>query len=189
MFHLHASSRRRSLMVGLLALVFMAGQPQAKGQDTSPRIDFFSGISFSFADMNFYRQYDVLLHLTPGFKWNMGHHWQLTGQAMVPIVNTFGEEYKYVQIGALNISKEMRINKLYLKGTVGVFDLYRYGADLKSFVTLSDKLAFGAQVGYVGVLYFDSSAHIYKPDRFVWTVGGDIYLPRWNTEFRGTVGR
>ena len=55
MFNLHASSRRRSLMVGLLALIFMAGQPQAKGQDTSPGIDFFSGINFSFADMNFYR--------------------------------------------------------------------------------------------------------------------------------------
>ena len=189
MFHLNASPRRRSLIVGFFALIFLAGQPQAKGQDTSPGIDFFSGINFSFADMNFYRQYDVLLHLTPGFKWNMGHHWHLTGQAMIPIINTFGEEYKYVQIGAFNISKEMRISKLYLKATVGVFDMYRYGADLKTFVPLSDRLAFEGQAGYVGVLYFDSSAHLYKPDRFVWTVGGDIYLPRWNTQFRGTVGR
>lgn len=188
MFHRHALNLRPMLVV-LLALFLGIGQPQAKAQDTSPGIDFFSGFNFSFADMNFYRQYDVLLHLTPGFKWNMGHHWQLTGQAMVPIVNTFGDEYKYVQISALNISKEMRISKLYLKTTVGVFDLYRYGVDLKSFVTLSDQLAFEAQVGYVGVLYFDSSPHIYKPDRFVWTIGGDIYLPRWNTQFRGTVGR
>jgi hypothetical protein len=139
--------------------------------------------------MNFQRQYDVLLHLTPGFKWNMGHHWQLTGQAMIPVVNTFGDGYKYVQIGAFNISKEMRISKLYLKGTVGVFDKYRYGADLKAFVPLSDNLAFEAQAGYVGVLYFDPSPHIFKPDCLVWTVGGDIYLPRWNTQFRGIVGR
>ena len=177
MFHLNKTPQGRLLIVGLFALIFMASQPQAKAQDTSPGIDFFSGVNFSFADMNFYRQYDVLLHLTPGFKWNMGHHWQLTGQAMIPVVNTFGDGY------------EMRISKLYLKGTVGVFDKYRYGADLKAFVPLSDNLAFEAQAGYVGVLYFDPSPHIFKPDCLVWTVGGDIYLPRWNTQFRGTVGR
>ena len=59
MFHLNESPRCRSLIVGLFALIFMASQPQAKAQDTSPGIDFFSGINFSFADMNFYRQYDV----------------------------------------------------------------------------------------------------------------------------------
>ena len=115
MFHLNESPRCRSLIVGLFALFFMASQPQAKAQDTSPGIDFFAGVNLSFADMNFYRQYDVLIHLMPGFKWNMGHHWQLTGQAMIPVVNTFNDYYsKYVQIGALNISKELRINKLYL---------------------------------------------------------------------------
>ena len=147
MFHLNKTPRGRSLIVGLFALIFMASQPQAKAQDTSPGIDFFSGVNFSFADMNFQRQYDVLLQLSPGFKWNMGHHWQLAGQAMIPIVNTFGDGYKYVQIGAFNISKEMCISKLYLKGTVGVFDKYRYGADLKAFVPLSDNLAFEAQAG------------------------------------------
>ncbi len=190
MFHFHASSSRfRSLVVVFFAMLFMTGQPQAKGQDTSPGIDFFSGVNFSFSDMTFERQYDVLIHLTPGFKWNMGHHWQLSGQAMVPIVNTYGDSYKYVQIGAFNISKEMCISKLCVKGTVGVFDMYRYGADLKFFLPLSDRLAFEAQTGYVGVLFFNPELCIYKPNIFVWTVGGDIYLPRWNTQFRGTVGK
>ena len=189
MFHRHALHRHHPLLVALLALFLWTGQPQAKGQDTSPGIDFFSGVNFSFADMNFYRQYDVLIHLTPGFKWNMGHHWQLTGQAMIPVVNTFGDQYKYVQIGAFNINKEFRVSKLYLKTTVGVFDMYRYGADLKAFLPFSEWIAAEGQVGYVGTLYFNPSPHINKPDRVVWTIGGDIYLPRWNTQFRGTVGR
>ena len=191
MFHRHAFYRHHPLLVVILAFFLWIGQPQAKGQDTSPGIDFFSGINFSLSDMNFYRQYDVLIHLTPGFKWNMGHHWQLTGQAMVPVVNTFNDYYsKYVQIGAFNISKELRVNKLYLKTTVGVFDMYRYGADLKVFLPFSKQLAFEGQVGYVGVLYYYYNSFWYeKPSVFVWTVGGDIYLPRWNTQFRGTVGR
>jgi hypothetical protein len=189
MFHRHASFRRRPLLVIILALFIWVEQPQAKGQDTSPGIDFFSGVNLSFADMNFYRQYDVLIHLTPGFKWNMGHHWQLAGQAVIPIVNTFGDSYKYTQIGAFNVSKEFRVSKLYIKTTVGVFDMYRYGADMKVFLPFSEVVAAEGQVGYVGLLYFDPSPHIYKPNCFVWTVGGDIYLPRWNTQFRGTVGR
>ena len=189
MLHRLASYRHRPLTVVLLASFLLMGRLQAKGQDTSPGVDFFSGVNFYFADMNFYRQYDVLIQLTPGFKWNMGNHWQLTGQAVVPIVNTFGDGYKYAQIGAFNVSKELRVSKLYLKTTVGVFDMYRYGADLKMFLPFSEWLAFEGQAGYVGKLNFDPTPHVGKPDRLVWTIGGDIYLPRWNTQLRGVVGK
>lgn len=189
MFHIHASSRFRCLIVAFLALFIITGQPRAKGQDTSPGIDFFTGVNFSFSDMNFESQYDVLLHLTPGFKWNFGHHWQLSGQVMIPIVNTFGDSYKFVKIGAFNVSKELCISKLYLKATVGVFDMYRYGADLKAFLPLCDWFAFEGQMGYVGRMYYYYKFYINEPNTFVWTVGGDIYLPRWNTQFRGTIGR
>ena len=189
MFHRHASHRHCPLLATLLALLLWVGQPQAKGQDTSPGIDFFTGINFSLSDMNFGRQYDVLIHLTPGFKWNMGHHWQLSGQVYVPIVNTYGEQYKFAQIGAFNISKELRVSKLYLKASAGVFDMYCYGADLKAFLPVCDWFAFEGQMGYVGTMFISYTFHIYKPNTFVWTVGGDIYLPQWNTQFRGTIGK
>lgn len=190
MFHRHVSHRYCPLLAVLLALFLWAGQPQAKGQNTSSSIDFFSGINFSFSDMNFERQYDILIHLTPGFKWNFGNHWQVAGQVYVPIVNTYGDSYKYVQIGALNVSKEISISKLYLKATVGVFDMYRYGADLKAFLPLCDWFAFEGRMGYVGALYYYYDRfRITSPDTFVWTVGGDIYLSRWNTQFRGTIGK
>jgi len=63
MFHRHVSHRYCPLLAALLALFLWAGQPQAKGQNTSSSIDFFSGINFSFSDMNFERQYDILIHL------------------------------------------------------------------------------------------------------------------------------
>ncbi len=189
MFHRHVSHRHCPLLAALLALFLWAGQPQAKGQNTSPSIDFFSGINFSFADMNFERQYDILIHLTPGFKWNFGNHWQVAGQAVIPIVNTFGFQYKFVQIGAFNISKELNISKLYLKATAGVFDTYRYGLDLKAFLPLCDWFAFEGQMGYVGELYYYTKFWITRPNTFVCTLGGDFYLSRWNTQFRGTIGK
>lgn len=188
MFHRHALNLRPMLVV-LLALFLGIGQPQSKAQDTSPGIDFFSGVNLNLSDMNFMHQYDVLIQLTPGFKWNMGHHWQLSGQAVVPIVNTYGNDFDFVQIGAFNVSKEFNISKLYIKTTVGVFSMYRYGADLKFFLPLSECLAFEAQTGYVGILVIKPEPWMSRPDSFVWTIGGDIYLPRWNTQFRGIIGR
>ena len=190
MFHWHALSRyRRSFLVLFLPLFFGVGQPKAVAQELSPSIDFFSGINFSFRDMDFKRQYDVLIHLTPGFKWNMGHHWQLTGQAVVPIVNTYGDSFKYVQIGAFNISKELRLGRLYLKPTAGIFNQNRYGLDLKAFLPLCDWFAFEGQAGWVGVVTVNPVGWIGSMNTFVWTAGGDIYLSRWNTQFRGVVGK
>ena len=189
MFHRNSFFRHFAIVTVLLAVSLCASPPKAKGQGSSPSIDFFSGINFGFSDMHFERQYDVLLQLTPGFKFNFGNHWQLAGQAVVPIVNTYGEQYKYVQIGAFNISKEFRISKLHLKASAGVFDMYRYGVDLKAFLPLCGWFAFEGKMGYVGTMYFNETFHINKPNTFVWTVGGDIYLSQWNTQFRGTVGR
>lgn len=189
MFHLHVSSRLRSLVVVFFAFFFMVGQPQAKAQDTSPGLDIFSGFYFNFKDMDFKNQYEVLIHLTPGFKWNMGNHWQLAGQVIVPVVNTFGDRYKYVQMGAFNISKELRIKNLYLKPTVGVFDMGYYGADMKAFLPLCNWFALEGQAGYIGPIIVDPVFFVGKPDYFVWAVGGDIYLSRWNTQFRGTLGK
>lgn len=189
MFHRHTLSRLRSFVVLLLALFFGLCQPKAVAQEFSPSIDFFSGINFSFRDMDYKKQYDVLIHLTPGFKWNMGYHWQLAGQAIIPIVNTFGDDFKYVQIGAFNISKELRLGRLYLKPTAGVFNMNRYGLDLKAFLPLCDWFAFEGQAGLVGVVVVNPVPWIGSMNTFVWTVGGDIYLSQWNTQFRGVVGK
>ena len=189
MVYWHSSFRPRSIIVALFALLFMSGQPKAFGQDTSPGIDFFSGLNFSFRDMNFYTQYEYLLQITPGFKWNMGHHWQLAGQAVIPILNHYGDDYKYVQVNALNISKELHIKSLYLKTTAGVFSQNRYGVDLKAFLPLCDWFALEGQAGFVGVMVINPVWWCGSMNTFVWTAGGDIYLSKWNTQFRGVIGK
>ena len=186
--------RHNSIRLGFIAAVFLAlflrvGQPKAIGQTSSPGIDFFSGVDFNFRDINYETQYDLLIRLTPGFKWNMGNHWQIAGQALIPIVNQYGNAYKYIQINALNVSKEFHIKSLYLKTTAGVFNLNRYGLDLKAFLPLCDWFAFEGQAGWLGLMIQHPDFLVGPPERFAWTVGGDIYLRRWNTQFRGVVGR
>ena len=179
--HTHRSLYR-FMLVGLLA---MAVSPKATGQS----IDFFSGVELNLKDIDYQRQYDVLIYLTPGFKWDMGKHWQLTGNVYVPIINQFGEQYGYVRPNIFVLSKQLRTGPLYLKGSAGLFSYNRYGLDLKAFLPVSKWLAFEAQAGYVGLMYMIPEWTATRPDRFAGTIGGDIYLKRWNCQLRGIAGR
>jgi len=189
MIHRHTSLRHRPAIALMLALFLWAGQPQAHAQATSPSLDIFSGLDFNFKDIHFETQYDFLIRLTPGFKWNMGNHWQLSGQVMFPIVNQYGYEYSFFQVTALNVSKEFKINSLCLKATAGAFSHNRYGLDLKAFLPLCDWFAFEGQAGYVGSVFVSPYWELVAPNRFVGRFGGDIYLSRWNTQFRGVIGK
>ena len=189
MFHRHTPFRPNSIIVVFFALLFLSGQPKALGQDSFKGIDFFSGLDFNFKDMDFATQYRYLIRLTPGFKWNMGNHWQLAGQVRIPIVNQYGYEYRYVDLTVFDISKEFRISNLYLKASAGVFSGNRYGLDLKAFLPLCDWFAFEGQAGWVGLMTINPNWYIRLPYRFVWTVGGDIYLSQTNTQFRCVTGR
>ena len=186
--------RHKSTRFGLIAAVFLAlflwtSQPKAVGQNSSPGIDFFSGVDFNFRDINYETQYDLLIRLSPGFKWNLGNHWQIAGQAMIPIVNQYGEAYKGVQLNMLDVSKEFHIKNLYLKTTAGIFNQNRYGLDLKAFMPLCDWFALEGQAGWVGWIIISPKWWFGRPNHFVWTVGGDFYIPQWNTQFRCTVGK
>lgn len=189
MFHRHTSSRLRSAVVVLLALLFGLGHPKASGQEASRSIDFFSGVDFNFKDMDFETQYKLLVRLTPGFKWNLGNHWQMAGQVMIPVLNQYGYEYKFVQLNMLNVSKELCYKQLYLKATAGIFSSNYYGLDLKAFLPLCEWFAFEGQTGYVGTMFLNPYWELNAPFLFVGTIGGDFYLPRWNTQFRGIVGK
>ena len=181
---------RRSCLVALLVVMLASLSPaHVRAQSSAPGLDIFSGLDFNFRDINYSRQYDLLIHLTPGFKWNMGNHWQLAGQVYIPIVNTYGSTYKYVYLNILDVSKQLRLGPVYLKASAGLFSLQRYGVDLKAFLPITPWLAIEGQVGWVGVLTMSPSWYISPLNRFAWNAGGDIYLSRWNAQLRAVAGR
>ncbi|MBO7616400.1 MAG: hypothetical protein J6T22_04250 [Bacteroidales bacterium] len=177
------------MIVMLLFLFLWTGQPRAIGQTNTRSLDLFSGVDFNFRDINFNTQYEYLIRLTPGFKWNMGNHWQLSGQVLLPIINQYGENNKYVQLNILDLSKELRLGNLYLKASTGIFSMNSYGVDLKAFLPLCKWFAFEGQAGCVGTMILNPVWSINSMNRFVGTIGGDFYLSKWNTQFRGVIGR
>lgn len=173
----------------LLCLLTVIGLQRASGQCTSKGVDFFCGVDFNLRDISYDRQYELLINLTPAFKWDMGNYWQLAGQVYLPVINQYGEQYAKIRPNMFVLSKQMRLGNLYCKATTGLFSSNRYGIDIKAFLPLTKWFAIEAQTGYVGMLYTATDWWIGPPDRFVGTLGGDIYLTRWNTQLRGVVGK
>lgn len=189
MFHRCTSIRYRFILALLLFAFLSIGQPKGIAQNNNRSIDFFSGLDFNFRDINYHTQYEFLIRLTPGFKWNLGNHWQLAGQVHVPVINQYNEYYKYVRPNILDISKELRLGKLFLKTSAGLFSMELYGVDLKAFYPVCDWFAFEGQAGCVGTIMVNPNWLVFPMENFVGTLGGDFYLSRWNTQLRGTVGK
>ena len=189
MFHRYTSLTHRFLLALLVFAFICVGQPKAIAQTRTRSLDLFAGVDFNFRDMNFNTQYEFLIRLTPSFKWNLGNHWQLAGQLYIPVLNQYGEQDKYIQPNILDLSKEFHIKNLYFKASAGIFSTYYYGVDLKAFLPITKWFAFEGQAGCVGGIIVNPFWNTGPMNNFVGTVGGDIYLTKWNTQFRCVVGK
>lgn len=87
------------------------------------------GADFNYRDIYFNnRVYDVLLNLTPGIKWNMGHRWEVAAQVFVPVVNQYGDRYKKVRLNMAVLSKQLVVGQHWkMKLSGGLFGSERYG--------------------------------------------------------------
>lgn len=154
-------------------------------------VDIFAGVDLNYRDINFNgRVYDFLINLTPGVKWYMGKGWQSSAQVLVPIVNQYGDRYKKVRLNMAVLSKEMYFgDKMFLKASGGLFSSERYGLDLKGMYTVNSWLALEAQAGLTGYCSMAVDWEASKMQRFTALGGVDVYLNKWNTQFRARGGR
>lgn len=199
--HLH--SHKIKLLAILMLAAFLCPAPKkAMGQNHKMSVDIFMGLDWLLSDMNYERQYDMLVALMPGFSWDMGNHWKLGGLVYAPIFNQYysqdynhyGSRYDRPYLSILSLSKEMKLGPVYCKASGGIFAIDRYGLDLKVFAPITRWLALEAQAGLTGRCefnggYFYDQWVVSGMQRFTFTVGGDIYLSKWNTQLRGIAGR
>lgn len=163
------------------------GQSQAV---SAGGVDFFIGADFRYRDLFHDKVYEVLLNLTPGVKWNMGSHWQLAGQALVPVYNDYGGRYKKIRLNMAVLSKEWNGHgKHFVKVSGGLFGQERYGLDMKWMCPVASWLAFDAQAGWTGFCSMAADWECSPMDRWTGWAGARIYLNRTDTEMRLHAGR
>lgn len=179
--------------LGLLAVFLLLQWAGVKAQPSLPagQVDIFMGVDFNYRDI-FHngRVYDILLNLTPGVKWNMGKGWQAAAQALLPVYNDYGDRYKKVRLNMAVLSKELHFDsRWFLKASGGLFGNERYGLDLKGMYLMNHWLALEAQVGLTGYCSMAVDWEASTPERLTALVGADVYLSKWNTQFRARGGR
>ncbi len=150
------------------------------------------GVDFNYRDIWLNnRVYDVLVNLTPGIRWNMGHRWQTAAQVYVPIVNQYGDRYKNVRLNMAVLSRQMAVGKHWkMKISGGLFGAERYGLDWKNMFIISPWLAVTAQAGLTGYCSMAAgwqASHTMR--RFTAQIGPEIYLHPWNTGISVRAGR
>ncbi len=185
----------RKLILSILFLLLGFGTSRAQQE---PIAEFFCGAELNYADRNFTRLYDALINLTPGFKVNLGHDWQIAGQVFLPIVNEgYAERNSMFRLNMANISKELHFENAlqYFKLTAGLFGKERFGGDLRWMYPVTSWLMLNARFGLtnhwaLGMGWDDAEAEF---GDMKWNlsanVGASIWLDSWKTELRGNGGR
>lgn len=173
----------------IIFLTLLCWSPAAAGNDKG--VDIFCGADLSYKDVNTLRLYDILLYVTPGAKWYLGHEWQVAGQVGLPIVNDgYDKKYDYVSLKNLTLSKQFHFSaKQHVKISGGLFSRHRYGLDVKWMGIANEWLSFTAQCGLTGKYAAERTWGIDHLKTLTALAGAKVYLQRWNTQFGITGGR
>jgi len=169
--------------------VAIAGR-QAESADGGNSLDFFMGADLSYRCIMLNgRIYDLLLNLSPAVKWRFGSDWLISAQAFVPVINQYGEHYKYLRINVADISKEISAGNNYFKFSAGLFSRQRYGFDAKWLWAVCNWFALEGQVGITGVYKMWDEWGFSKMDRLTGQLSARFFLESSNTELRLVGGR
>lgn len=181
-------TRVKLLLLCLGLLLPLSGN--ARQKDSTARIEVFMGTELFYRDYYHNKVYEILVNLTPGVKWHIGHQWQLAGQVIVPVYNDYGDRYRKVRLNMAVISKEWKWGKnQFFKVSGGLFGQERYGLDLKWMYPVNRWLALNAQVGVTGFCSMAAGWECSTMERLTGEAGIKLYLEKVNTEFRLHGGR
>lgn len=188
---LYRCFRARLLTMAVAFICLLASPGKMHAQMQAGQVDIFMGVDFNYRDI-FHngRVFDLLINLTPGVKWNMGHRWEAAAQVYIPVLNQFGERYKRVRLNMAVLSKQLALwNRLKLKISAGLFGNERYGLDLKAQLLFNRWLALSSEIGYTGYCSMAAGWEASKIDRLTALLGPEVYLAPWQTQFVVRGGR
>lgn len=173
---------KRKVFVALFAMVTLVSGAQSSSK--AGEVDIFMGLDFNCRDIYFNnRVFDVLVNLTPGVRWNMGHRWEASLQLYVPVINQYGDYYKRIRPRVVTLSKQLALtSKWKMKVTGGIFTADSYGLDVKTMYVFNPWLAASAQFGLTGYLSMAYGWKASPTEKFTFMVGPEFYLSRWNTQ-------
>ena len=160
---------------------------QKKKNSSLFKVDIMIYPQLSYKNMIITQIYQVLFDLNPTIEVSLWPGGKLTGQIKIPVYNDgYGTLEDKVHPGHITLSQRFRLPYNILgKATVGYFNADRWGVDLSLFYPFRDKrFSLEGRIGYVGIGYWNGfKLHYDTKMTTTWTVGGNFYWPRYNTQF------
>ncbi|MDP3436032.1 MAG: hypothetical protein Q8S04_02190, partial [Bacteroidales bacterium] len=140
---------------------------------------------FRFKNSRFDRMYVLQLNLNPTLELSMWRGALLTAQIILPVYDEYSNEESRVRPGFFTFSQQLRIpGNIHLLATVGNFNMFRTGADLKIFKPISKSVGIYGQIGVTGwsLPLFDKWL-FYDFGQVSWRFGTNYSLPSKNILF------
>lgn len=155
------------------------------------QVDIFMGVDFNYRDIYFNgRMFDLLINLTPGVKWNIGHRWEAAAQVLIPVLNQYGDRYKRVRLNMAVLSKQWGFGGHFkMKVTGGLFGSERYGLDVKAMYMFNSWFALSGDFGLTGYCSMADGWEASTSKRFTAIAGPEFWLAAWKTQITARAGR
>ena len=132
--------------------------------------------------------YQVLFNLSPTVEVSLWEGMKFEAQVIFPVKNEYGRNYRQIRQGMITLSQTIRLeDNVFLTGSVGTFNNFRWGADLKAkFIPKRDeRFMLEARIGLTGTSRFVNWRWKVSPLKvFTWSFGGIFYWERFNTQFK-----
>lgn len=136
--------------------------------------------------------YQACLEISPAIEVSLWPGSRLTAQVIFPAYNDgYPGAQENIRPGYLTLEQHIRLPyNIWAKGVIGVFNRNSYGGEISAMRPFKDeRFSIEAKFGLVGIGYFNSFDYFrYNGEiRNYWSVGGNFYLPYYNTHFSARV--
>jgi hypothetical protein len=152
------------------------------------KVDIWVYPQLSFKNMIINQIYQALFDLNPTVEVSLWPGGKLTGQVKVPIYNDgYGWLEDKVHPGFLTVSQRLRLPfNITAMGSFGYFNGDRWGFDFQAYYPFPDeRFSLEGRLGITGLGYWEGFRLHYNDNlsTVTWTVGGNFYWPKYNTQF------
>ncbi len=140
---------------------------------------------FRFKNSRLDRMYVLQLNLNPTLELSLWRGALFTAQIILPVYDEYSNEESRVRPGFFTFSQQLKIpGNIHLLATVGNFNLFRTGADLKIFKPISKSVGIYGQIGVTGwsLPLFDKWL-FYEFGQINWRFGANYSVPSKNILF------
>ncbi len=140
---------------------------------------------FRFKNSRLDRMYVLQLNLNPTLELSLWRGALLTAQIILPVYDEYSNEESRVRPGFFTFSQQLKIpGNIHLLATIGNFNMFRSGGDLKIFKPISKSVGIYGQVGVTGwsLPLFDKWL-FYDFGQISWRFGANYSMPSKNILF------